>query len=665
MDRVDKIVKKIKDRADIAIVLGSGFGDALPKLSNVHEVTYNSLGIKYNYVEGHSRKFVFGDFDNKRILVFNRLHYYESGNLDNIRLLYKIISKLGVKLILMSTASGAVNKSFKPTDIVLIHDHINLTGQNPLIAEKPIRFIDLKDVYDKEILEIAKKVSAEYSLELKEGVHAQLTGPTYETPAEIKMLRALGVDTVSMSPVLDVLQAYSLNMKVFLVAGVTNKAADIGEEPITHEEVLKNGKLMSAKLKTLFEEMLKRINFWCIKYKKCKKLTLNNKNSRWVVKKLLITICCVLCICIIPLSGITQANFVYADEPITAKSSILIDYSSGEVLEENNADEKLPIASMVKMMTLLLTFEEMDKGNLALDTKITTTENASGMGGSQVFIDPYVTYSAEQMIKSVIMASANDASVALAEHISGSEDTFVKKMNERAKNLGMMNTLYANCTGLPEPEQYSSARDVSTLMKELLKHDIYFKYSTIWMDELVHPSGRKTELVNTNKLTRYYKGCDAGKTGSTSEAGYCLCASAKRGDMRLISVVIGAKTGQDRFNESASLFNYGFANFENKNIVSSEMPLGKIEVKKAKINETDYYAEKSYYGLCKKGEGDAFKTEINIDESVSAPIKAGDKIGTLTVIKDGQVKEEINLIIKEDIKALSYKDSIKKVISKW
>lgn len=383
------------------------------------------------------------------------------------------------------------------------------------------------------------------------------------------------------------------------------------------------------------------------------------------MKKFLITICCVLCICIIPLSGITQGEFAKADEAYTAKSIILVDYNSGEVLKEDNADEKLPIASMVKMMTLLLTFEEMDKGNLTLDTKITTTENASGMGGSQVFIDPYVTYTAEQMIKSVIMASANDASVALAEHISGSEDTFVKKMNERAKALGMTNTLYANCTGLPEPEQYSSARDVSILMKELLKHDIYFNYSTIWMDELIHPSGRKTELVNTNKLTRYYKGCDAGKTGSTSEAGYCLCASAKRDDMRLISVVIGSKTGQDRFNESASLFNYGFANFENKNIISSTTPLGNIEVKRAKINEIEYYAEKSFYGLCKKGETDAFKTEIELDDSISAPIKAGEKIGTITVIKDGQVKEEIAIVVKEDVKVLSYGESIKKIASNW
>ncbi len=383
-----------------------------------------------------------------------------------------------------------------------------------------------------------------------------------------------------------------------------------------------------------------------------------------MMKKFLISICCVLCACIVTMGGM-GAKFAYADTPASAKSSILIDYNSGLVLEEKNADEKLPIASMVKIMTLLLTFEEIDKGNLELSTKITTTENASGMGGSQVFIDPYVTYSAEQLIKSVIMASANDASVALAEYISGSENVFVKKMNARAKELGMINTLYANCTGLPAPEQYSSARDVSTLMKELLKHKIYFNYSSVWMDELVHPSGRKTELVNTNKLTRYYKGCDAGKTGSTSEAGYCLCASALRDDMRLIGVVIGAKNGQARFNETASLFNYGFANFENRCVVNTEDALGSAQVRRSKMTEVNYYAEENFYSLVKKGESDGFTTEVEFAGSVSAPLKAGDTIGKLLVLKDGNLEKEINLVVKEDIKKLSYKESLNKVISKW
>ena len=360
-----------------------------------------------------------------------------------------------------------------------------------------------------------------------------------------------------------------------------------------------------------------------------------------------------------------KTNFAYADVPSTAKSSILVDFMSGEVLKESNADEKLPIASMVKMMTLLLTFEEIDENRLTLDTKITTSENASGMGGSQVFIDPFVSYLAEDLIKSVVMASANDASVALAEHIAGSESVFVSRMNDKAKQLGMTNTLYANCTGLPAPEQYSTARDVSVLMNQLLKHKEYFKYSSIWMDQLVHPSGRITELVNTNKLTRYYKGCDAGKTGSTSEAGFCLCASAIKGDMRLISVVIGSKTGQDRFNESASLLNYGFANFENKNIVSNVVPIAELEVKRAKISNIECFAKEAFSGLCKKGENPDFKTELVLDECVQAPVSAGKVVGKIVISKNGEVLKEIEVILKEDIKSLTYKDGFKKVVSNW
>ena len=244
-----------------------------------------------------------------------------------------------------------------------------------------------------------------------------------------------------------------------------------------------------------------------------------------------------------------------AEIDITSKSAALVDYSSGEILFEKNATEHLPIASMVKMMTILLTLEEFEKGNLSEDTMITTSENASGMGGSQVFIDPYVEYSAGDLLKSVIVASGNDASVALAEHISGSEQTFVKRMNDKAKELGMNDTNYVNCTGLPAPEQYSCAKDCAIVLKQVCGYELYHKYSTIWMDELIHPSGRKTELVNTNRLVRYYEGCEGGKTGSTNEAGCCLSASAKRGGMRLISVIIGANNSQTRFNECSKLFN--------------------------------------------------------------------------------------------------------------
>lgn len=386
------------------------------------------------------------------------------------------------------------------------------------------------------------------------------------------------------------------------------------------------------------------------------------------MKKLIISICSVLCLCI--LSTYCVAGEPLKAEPtsevsLTAKAGVLVDYASGEVLLEHNADDQLPIASMVKLMTLLLSFEEIDSGNMTYDTMITTTENASGMGGSQVFIDPYVSYSARQLIQSVIMASANDASVALAEHISGSEESFVKKMNARASELGMTNTLYANCTGLPEPNQYSSAKDCAIVLKELMKHEGYFKYSTVWMDELTHPSGRKTELVNTNKLIRYYKGCDAGKTGSTSEAGYCLTASCRREDMRLIAVIIGAKDGTARFNETAKLFTYGFANFENKTIVDGNVALSNLEVRKSKVTNADLYAERSFVGLCKKGEKANFETNLVLPEKLVAPIKAGDEVGKVIVSKNGAVVDEISLIVKEDIPRLSYFDSVKKIIGNF
>ena len=204
------------------------------------------------------------------------------------------------------------------------------------------------------------------------------------------------------------------------------------------------------------------------------------------------------------------SSFVYADSDISlnSKSGFLMDYASEEVLFAKNEKEHLPIASMVKMMTILIALEEYDEGNVQLETKISTTENASGMGGSQVFIDPYVEYSFEDLLKSCIIASANDASVALAEYFNGNEKSFTNRMNKKAKELGMLDTNYMNSTGLPAPEQYSSAKDCAILMREVLKHELYHKYSSIWMDELIHPSGRKTELVNTNRLIRYYQGCD-------------------------------------------------------------------------------------------------------------------------------------------------------------
>lgn len=369
-----------------------------------------------------------------------------------------------------------------------------------------------------------------------------------------------------------------------------------------------------------------------------------------------------LCFLISPCARIAIAE---NDVGISSRSGILMDYASGEILFAKNAETHLPVASMVKMMTILIALEEYDANNVTLDTMISTTENASGMGGSQVFIDPYVEYSFEDLLKSVIMASANDASVALAEYFNGNEKSFVNRMNKRAKELGMTNTNYVNSTGLPAPEQYSCAKDSAILMREILKHDLYHNYSSIWMDTLTHPSGRETELVNTNKLIRYFEGCDGGKTGSTNEAGCCLTASAKRNDMRLISVIIGAENSKTRFNESSLLLSYGFANFENKLLVDISAPLKKVKVNKGKLDEVDVYGEENFSVIVKKGDNLTYETNMEIPDAVKAPLENGDVVGKVMITKEGSVIKEVNVIVKEDIKHSSYLDNFNKIVENW
>ena len=363
--------------------------------------------------------------------------------------------------------------------------------------------------------------------------------------------------------------------------------------------------------------------------------------------------------------SIPKIEIAKAETEITSKSACLMDFESKEVLLEKDMHLHLPVASMVKMMTILITLENLDKGNISLDDMVTTTENASSMGGSQVFIDPYVEYQLADLLKSVIMASANDGSVALAEYIAGSESNFVKQMNRRAKELNMNDTNYVNCTGLPAPEQYSSAYDSALLLSEVVKYDVYHDYSTIWMDKLVHPSNRVTELVNTNRLVKYYQGCDGGKTGSTNEAGCCLSASAKRGDFRLISVIVGAENSKTRFSECSNLFNFGFANFEKKKIVSKDDSLGLIPVSKGKIENVDVFAKEDYSALVNKNDASGFEVSINLPDYVKGGTKQEQSIGSIVIYKNGETLKEIDIGVKEDVLKMSYFDSVKKVLADW
>lgn len=382
--------------------------------------------------------------------------------------------------------------------------------------------------------------------------------------------------------------------------------------------------------------------------------------------KKIVSIYIILVMCFFCLTFLTTKNVYAFDElEVNAKAFVLVDYHSGEILEEKNSKEHLEVASIVKLMTTLLTLEKLQKGEIELSDTLVASENASSMGGSQVFIDANGKYTVEEMLKSVIVASANDASVALAEFLAGSENNFVNLMNKKAKELEMNDTLYANATGLPAPNQYSCAFDTAKLLSKVIEFDIYHNYSTIWIDKLKHNSGRETEIVNTNKLVRYYQGCDGGKTGFTDEAGYCLASSVKRDNMRLISVVLGTNSKNDRFNESAKLFNFGFANFENKEIINKSTPVDEIDVLKSMQTKSFVYPQESFSCVVRKGMENKFDFIYNIDKDVVAPVYAGQKVGNVIITKNGEIIKEIDLVICEDIKQITYKEAIDKIIDKF
>ena len=347
------------------------------------------------------------------------------------------------------------------------------------------------------------------------------------------------------------------------------------------------------------------------------------------------------------------------------KAAYLCDWRSGTEVYGKGELEHLPIASMCKIMTLVLCFDEIENGGLAADEQITVSETASGMGGSQVFLETGGVYPAGELIKSICIASANDSCVAMAERIAGSEALFVKKMNARAKELQMDNTEFVNCTGLPESGQYSCAKDVAAMLSELLRHEEYFHYSKIWMDDMHHKGGRVTEMANTNKLIRSYQGCDAGKTGYTSEAGFCLAASAMRGNMRVISVIIGASDSKTRFNNSKTLFDYAFANYTNKAVLEERvLDDAFCTVKGGKQKEISVIPERASYIFCSKGDTDEIFYELNLDE-VTAPVRRGDAVGTVTVYKNNIEADRLKLLANEDVEKSSYLDSLRDAARGW
>lgn len=353
---------------------------------------------------------------------------------------------------------------------------------------------------------------------------------------------------------------------------------------------------------------------------------------------------------------------------VDAKSSVLMDFNSGEILFKQDENRKGAIASMCKIMTLLLAFEEIDNGKMTLDEEITISKEAGSMGGSQAFLNIGDAYKVSELIKSIVVGSANDSAVAIAERVGGSQENFVKLMNKRAEELEMKNTKFANPTGLPKPDQFSTAKDVAIMTRELLKHKNYYDFSKIWLDEIVHKDGRKTTITNTNKLIRFFNGCDGGKTGFTNEAGHCLSCTATRSGMRLVSVIIGSSSSKQRFADTSKLLNYGFNNYENKCILDESKTLeNRLKISNGKVNDISVKPATSYYVLTKKGEDKTaeFVVTEKYDNKIKAPIKQGDKVGTIYITKNGVVVKEIDIVSNEDVQKSSFFDTYKKFIEKW
>lgn len=350
---------------------------------------------------------------------------------------------------------------------------------------------------------------------------------------------------------------------------------------------------------------------------------------------------------------------------IRAKSAYLTDYATGTPIYMQNEREHLPIASMCKIMTLILSFDAIESGVMEMDEEIMVSERAASMGGSQVFLEANAKYPVKELIKSIVVCSANDSCVALAERIAGNEAAFTDKMNEKAKALGANDTLFANCTGLPKEPQYSCAKDVAIMLKNLLNHEEYYQFGKVWMDKFIHPKGRYTEITNTNKLVRFYDGCDGGKTGFTNQAGFCLAATAMRNNMRIISVVIGEETSQNRFDDVRSMFDYAFANYVMTPIAEASVPLEKTAtVNGGKVKTVEVCPERSAYAFTKRGEKANITVETRCD-ALRAPFDKGVKAGELVVYKDNVEIDRVALVANEAAAKANFFDRMRDVTRSW
>jgi D-alanyl-D-alanine carboxypeptidase (penicillin-binding protein 5/6) len=363
---------------------------------------------------------------------------------------------------------------------------------------------------------------------------------------------------------------------------------------------------------------------------------------------------------------VSFAGIAYAKAPETkSKSYILIDSGSGSVLMEKDADKQLECASVIKVMSLLLFSEAEESGRLSLQDTVTVSSHAASMGGTQVFLDANTSHSVENLLKAVAINSANDAAVALAEKVAGSEEAFVEMMNKKAEVLGL-SSKFVNATGLDAEGQTMSARDIAKVCQELVKYDLIRNWSCTWMEDYIHPDGRKTEMVNANRLVKYYAGCDGICTGSSSKAGYCIAATVKRGGGRFIYVSLGSPNSSTRFDEAGKAFDYAYAGFTAKTIVTEGQKLAQnLQITGGTSPYVDIYAAEGFSALIEKGKESTIEKELVLLENVTAPVKNDDVVGFLKIMLDGQEIGRVNAIVAQDVEVLDFSNSLKRILTWW
>lgn len=351
---------------------------------------------------------------------------------------------------------------------------------------------------------------------------------------------------------------------------------------------------------------------------------------------------------------------------LTSPCYMLIEADTGTVIFEKNADEKRQVASLTKLMSMLLFMEALENGVVSLETQITVSPKAASTPGSTALLDANSTYRLEDLLRACIVASGNDACVALSEHIAGSEEAFVARMNERAQQLSLQNTHFTNCTGLSDANQYTTARDIAVIASELSRYPAYFSYSSLWLSNIVHPSGRTTDLTNTNRLVRFYAGCDGMKTGSSPEAKYCICATAEKDGMRLIAIILGASGGQVRFDEARSMLEYGLNTYQRTQIIArGEMTGYTLPVERGARENVPIAAGKGLSMLLKSGQEKQLSVELSLPESIQAPMSAGNTVGSILVYLGSQQIASLPAILAEDVRLPGYIEGFLRILDAW